>query len=231
VAMYQAMVDALARAEDDPEVRVIVFAGAGGAFTSGNDLMDFMQQPPTGEDSPVFRFLLAIAEGKKPTMAAVRGPAIGIGSTMLLHTDLVYAADDARFRLPFVDLGLVPEGASSFLLPRLAGYPRAADLLLFGEMFDAATARDAGLVAEVLPSAALDERVAARARTLADKPLGALIDAKRLLRASTRDAVRDAMRREGEIFMGRLTSPEAMEAMSAFFEKRKPDFRSIKPGA
>lgn len=227
LAMYEALVSAFEAADRDPEVRVLLLRGAGGAFTSGNDLADFMHQPPTGEDSPVFRFLVALTGARKPIVAAVQGPAVGIGSTMLLHTDLAYAAEDAKLRLPFVSLGLVPEGASSYLLPRIAGPQKAAELLYFAEAFDARTAKEAGLVAEVVPADALEAHARAKAEALAAQPLGALIETKRLLREGVRDQVHQALAREGAKFVERLTSAEAMEAFSAFFEKRKPDFSKL----
>ncbi|MGZ5662668.1 MAG: enoyl-CoA hydratase-related protein, partial [Usitatibacter sp.] len=149
--MYEALAAALGEAERDDSVRVVVFHGAAGIFTAGNDIEDFAKRPPQGEDSPVFRFLEAASRAPKPLVAAVDGPAVGIGTTLLLHCDLVYAGEDARFRLPFASLGLVPEFASSYLLPLVAGYQRAAELLLLGEAFDAQKAYAAGFVTKVVP--------------------------------------------------------------------------------
>jgi enoyl-CoA hydratase/carnithine racemase len=227
VQMYRDIVAGLRAAEDDPQARVIVLRGAGDAFTSGNDLKDFRDTPPAGEDSPVFELLLTLVDMKKPLVAAVRGPAVGIGVTGLLHCDLVYAADDAKMILPFVNLGLVPEGASSLLLPRTAGLARAAELLLHGDPFDAHTALSCGIVSRVCEADALDALVAERVRALADKPAAALRATKQLLRAPIRDEIREALGREGAVFLERLTSPEALEAFSAFLEKRKPDFRQF----
>ncbi len=222
-AMYAALADALVDAAAKPSVRAVVLSGSGGVFTAGNDLGDFLQAPPTGPDSPVFRFLTAAVSFPKPLIAAVAGPAIGIGTTILLHCDLAYAAPDALFKMPFVDLGLVPEAASSLLLPRLAGPARAAELLMFGEAFSAETAREIGLVnaivADDVTGHALD-----RARTLALKPPAALRQTKALLRLVTADAVGDTLAHEGSLFVERLASPEAQEAFTAFFEKRSPDF-------
>ena len=221
-AMYARLADALEEAQDDAGVRAVVLSGRGGVFTGGNDLGDFMMDPPTGPDSPTFRFLRAAAGFAKPLVAAVSGPAIGIGTTILLHCDLAYAAPDAHFKMPFVDLGLVPEAASSLLLPRVAGMARAAELLLLGESFSAETAREIGLVNAVVadPTAHALERAAA----LADKPPAAVRQSKALLKRETADAVGETMAREGALFMERLASPEAQEAFTAFFEKRAPDF-------
>jgi enoyl-CoA hydratase/carnithine racemase len=224
LAMYDAMTAALADAKAGPATAVLL-RGEGGVFTSGNDLQDFMQRPPTGEDSPVFRFLEALVAFDKPLVAAVSGPAIGVGTTMLMHCDLVYASETARFQLPFVNLGLVPEAGSSLLLPRLAGHVRAAELLFFGEPFGAAYAREIGLVNAVLPEAALLDHVRGRLAALSEKPPTALRETKRLLKGlGDPDAVRARMQAEAAVFLERLASPEVAEAISAFFEKRKPSF-------
>lgn len=225
--MYEGLVAALQRAAQDPAIRVLLFVGSGGSFTAGNDLMDFMQNPPKGEDSPVFRFLLALVGCDKPIVAAVEGPAVGLGTTLLLHSDLVYAADTAKFHLPFVNLGLVPEGASSYLLPRISGQVAANELLLLGEPFSAARAKELGLVNQVVPAAELLPLARQKAAALSERPLGALIEAKRLLKAGTKAATLEAMKREGAVFVERLTSAEAAEAFSAFFEKRKPNFKKL----
>jgi enoyl-CoA hydratase/carnithine racemase len=225
LAMYEALTAALARASSDDGIRAVLITGGGGAFTSGNDLKDFMQNPPAGPDSPVLRFLEAISTFDKPIVAAVEGHAIGIGTTMLLHCDLVYAADTARFQLPFVNLALVPEAASSFLLPRLMGHARAAELLFFGEPFDAATAKELGIVNAVLPAAELLTEARKRVQLLVEKAPEALKQTKRLLRAPRADETRKTMLAEGALFIERLASKEVAEAITAFFEKRKPNFR------
>ena len=223
-AMYARLAEVFERAQNEAAVRVMVIRGAGGVFTAGNDLKDFMQEPPRGEESPVFRWLRQLAHFAKPLVMAVEGPAIGVGTTMLLHADLVYAAHGSRFHLPFVNLGLVPEGGSSFLLPRLVGLQKANELLMLGEPFGPEDARALGLVSEVHEPGALYTRVHDRARALARQPAGALREAKRLIRSTTEDSVHEALRREAIVFAERLSSPEAMEAFQAFFEKRKPDF-------
>jgi enoyl-CoA hydratase/carnithine racemase len=224
-AMYTTAVHAIRSAGSDPAVRVIVVTGSGDSFTSGNDVKDFMDTPPTGDDSPVFQFLLALKDSEKPILMAVNGIAVGIGVTMLLHADVVYIADTATLKMPFTTLGLCVEGAASFLLPRMAGHARAAELLLFGEAFDAQTAKEVGLCARVVPAAELASFAHARAQILADeRPLGSLIVTKRLMKAATADRVGKALVDEASEFMARLGSDEAREAFTAFFEKRKPDF-------
>lgn len=218
--MYEGLVAAFEQSESNDEVKVVLLHGAEGVFTAGNDLMDFMQNPPDGENSPVFRFLLALAEARKPLVVAVDGPAVGLGTTLLLHADLVYATDKARFHMPFVNLGLVPEGASSYLLPRLAGYAKANELLLFGEPFGSDVAKEIGLINDVCARDELMSFAAGRAKKLAQRPIGALIASKKLIREGTRAPVLAAIKREGAIFVERLTSQEAMEAFQAFFTKK-----------
>ena len=224
-AMYAGLADALEAAATDRAVRAVVLSGTESVFTAGNDLGDFLMDPPTGPDSPVFRFLAAASTFPKPLVAAVAGPAVGIGTTILLHCDLAYASPDARFKMPFVDLGLVPEAASSLLLPRTAGAMRAAGWLLFGEVFSAQDALAGGLVNEICddPTA----RAIERAQTLAAKPPEAVRLTKALLRRPDAAAVQETMAVEGEHFRDRLASPEAQEAFTAFFEKRAPDFSAF----
>jgi enoyl-CoA hydratase/carnithine racemase len=225
VDMYRGLVAALAAASADDDARVVLLRGAGGAFTSGNDLGDFMQAPPQTPDHPVLQFLRALARFEKPIVAAVEGPAVGIGTTLLLHCDLVFASEDAKLRMPFVPLGLVPEGASSVVLPRMVGPQVAAELLLLGDAFGAERARSLGLVNEVHASGeALHARALERATELARRPPAAVRASKALLRQTTVEEVVAAIDREAAIFAERLQSPEAMEAMSAFMEKREPNF-------
>ena len=226
-AMYTRLHEAVLEAEADPQVRVIYISGREGIFTSGNDMKDFLQNPPAGESAPVFRLLQALLNAAKPIVAAVSGPAVGIGTTLLLHCDLVYCDDTARFRLPFVSLGLCPEAGSSMLLPLMAGHQRAAELLLLGEAFDAATALGIGLVNAVLTPAELQDFALERARRLAAQPAAAVRLTKALMRGAQKSALTAQMAQESEAFVARLHSPEAKEAMNAFMEKRQPDFSAF----
>jgi enoyl-CoA hydratase/carnithine racemase len=223
VAMYAAMADAFEQAATDPAIRAVTITGNGGLFTAGNDLKDFQQSREGGPDMPVFRFLRAIAACPKVVIAGVAGQAIGIGTTMLLHCDLVLAAPSALFSLPFVDLALVPEAASSLLLPRLIGRQRAAKHLILAEPFDAETALRYGLVTEVCEEDQLDLRLQDMARRIAAKPPEAVMLTKRLI-TSTDASIPERMAEEGRMFEERLRSAEAMEAFTAFFEKRPPNF-------
>lgn len=223
-AMYAALADAIVAADADRSVRVMLLHGAGDGFTAGNDLHDFLANPPQTGDRPAFRFLHAISHAAKPIVAAVHGVAIGIGTTMLGHCDLVYAAEGTRFHLPFVNLGLCPEGASSVLLPLTAGYQRAAELLMLAEPFDAAKAREIGLVTEVVPGSELLATAAAAAQRLAAKPPQSLRVTKQLLKRALMPQIEAALAAELREFAARLASPEAKEALTAFFEKRPADF-------
>ena len=223
-AMYQAMADAIKAAEADTKVRVVLIHGKADLFTAGNDLQDFLDNPPRDDNRPVFQFLYGISQAKKPIVAAVAGAAVGIGTTMLLHCDLVYAAPNARLQLPFVNLGLVPEAGSSLLLPALVGYQRAAELLLLGEPFDARKGKEFGLVTEVVPEAELFDTAIAQARKLVGKPAASLRLTKQLMKQGQTAAVAQRIKQESEHFGERLNSPEAKEAFSAFLQKRKPDF-------
>ncbi|MFN5776754.1 MAG: enoyl-CoA hydratase [Burkholderiaceae bacterium] len=226
-AMYAELAEALRGVADDAAVRVVLFQGHETIFSAGNDIGDFLNKPPSTPDSPVFRFLNAIATFPKPLLAAVCGPAVGIGTTMLLHCDLVYAGDNAMFSMPFVNLGLCPEAASSLLVPRLMGYQRAAEVLLMGDPFMAEAALEVGLVNRVVPPTEANALAQQQARRLATKPLSSVIETKRLLKASTTPAVLERMREEGAIFGRMLQEPAAKEAFSAFLDKRKPDFSSL----
>jgi enoyl-CoA hydratase/carnithine racemase len=223
-AMYAALADALAEAAADPATRVLLIAGAPGVFTAGNDLGDFLDDPPRDESAPVFRFLRGISTFEKPVVAAVAGAAVGIGTTMLLHCDFVYAAEDARFALPFVNLGLCPEAASSLLLPLAAGYHRAAEMLLLGEPFDARRAESCDIVTQVVPADQLEDTALGTARKLAALPGAALRVSKALMKRTLAPQIEEAMAAERDAFGARLRSPEAKEAFNAFFERRKPDF-------
>ena len=211
-AMYDALDQALVAAQKDPAVRVVVFQGSETIFSAGNDIGDFLANTPGGEGAPVFRFLHTLAAFPKPLLAAVCGPAVGIGTTMLFHCDLVYAGDNAAFSVPFVNLGLCPEAASSLLLPRLMGYHRAAEALLLGEPFMAEAAQEAGLVSRVVPPAEAKPLAQAQARKLAAKPLSSLLQTKRLMKLGHQAQVMAQMKEEGAVFGRMLTEPAAKEA-------------------
>jgi enoyl-CoA hydratase/carnithine racemase len=226
-AMYGAMADALQAAQSDDSVRVLVFQGHETVFSAGNDIGDFLTNPPSTPESAVFRFLRGLATFEKPLLAAVCGPAVGVGTTMLFHCDLVYAGDNAAFSMPFVNLGLCPEAASSLLVPRMLGYHRAAEALLLGEPFMAEAALEVGLVNRVVPPTEANGVAQAAARKLAAKPLAALIETKRLMKRGQQQHVLDQMAAEGEVFAHLLGAPAAKEAFGAFMEKRKPDFSKL----
>lgn len=227
-AMYTAMSDALDRAAQDDEVRATLITGVGNAFTSGNDVLDFMNAPPEVEATPVGRFLHTITRTNKPVVAAVNGIAIGIGTTLLLHCDLAYAAQSAVFQMPFVNLGLCPEAGSSFLLPQYLGHRKAAELILLGEKFDAQEALRCGLVNAVVSDDALLATALEKAAKLAAHPPASMRISKALLKQTNNATLEQAMREELRHFGERLTSMEAAEAFTAFVERRKPDFSSFK---
>ena len=228
LGMYEQMTSALQEADRDPTVRVVLIHGHTESFTSGNDLKDFVQSPPVGEDSPVGRFITAISRANKPLVAAVSGAAVGIGTTMLLHCDFVCAAEDTRFQLPFVNLALLPEAGSSLLLPMQIGYLRAAELLMLGEPFSAAKALQYGLVTEVSADgpAALKAAEAVAAQ-LSAKPQSALHLIKQLLKGPHAEQLAAQIGDETRHFAEQVRSPEAAEAFHAFFEKRAPDFTKV----
>ena len=222
IAMYERMNAALVEAAADKTVRAVVFASTSDTFTAGNDLADFMERPPTGEDSPVFQFISQLASYEKPLIAAVDGKAIGLGLTMLLHCDFVYVSERASLVAPFVNLGLVPEAASSLLLPKLVGHAKAAEILLLGEPIDGKTAQALGIANAVLPAEQVLPKALETAAKLAEKAPNALKYSKGLMRDSK--AVSERMAKEGALFMEQLSSAEVAEAIGAFFEKRKPNF-------
>ena len=226
-AMYEAMAGALREAEADTAVRAVLFSGTPEVFTSGNDLEDFMLRPPLTDDTPSFRFLHAVSAAAKPLVAAVNGPAVGLGTTLLLHCDLVYAGEDAKFVLPFANLGLVPEFASSYLLPLVAGYQRAAQMLLLGEPFDARKAYEAGFVTQVVPSGEVLDTAWKAAGKLAALPPKSIRLTKQLLKSAHRAQVEAQLAAEGVLFREMLGEPAAREALAAFMQKRKPDFSSL----
>lgn len=227
IAMYEAMTAALQEADTNDAVRVILITGSGSAFTSGNDVLDFMNAPPADENSPVARFLHTVHGLRKPLVAAVNGIAVGIGTTLLLHCDLAYASETATFHLPFVNLGLCPEAGSSLLLTQYLGLRKASELILLGERFDAQTALSLGLVNGVVPADGLMALALAKAQRLAEQPPASVRISKALLKDGNRAAVEHAMREEGRHFMERLTSMEAVEGFTAVMERRKPDFSAF----
>jgi len=226
-AMYAAMADALQQAQADAQVRALVFQGHETIFSAGNDIGDFLHAQAATQDSPAFRFLRAISTFPKPIVAAVCGPAVGIGTTMLFHCDLVYAGDNAAFSMPFVNLGLCPEAASSYLAPQLMGYGRAAEALLLGEPFLAESALEMGLISRIVPPSEANALAQRQARKLAAKPLSALIETKRLMKKGQASMVAERMVEEGASFGRLLREPAAREAFTAFMEKRKPDFSKV----
>ena len=226
-AMYAALADAIARADDDNRIRAVFLQGTADCFTAGNDLKDFQAFRQDGNNKDVSNFLSTISRAKKPIVAAVGGVAVGVGTTMLLHCDLVYAGQGAKFILPFVALGLCPEAASSYLFPKLVGHKQASEILLFGEPFSAAKACEIGLVNAVYPDAEFIDKAYAQAQKLAQQPPASVRITKALLRRPLAQPIADAMAAEREQFSERLKSGESDEAFSAFFEKRKPDFSAF----
>ncbi|MCU4121235.1 enoyl-CoA hydratase [Variovorax sp. N23] len=231
-AMYDALSAALGQASEDAAVHAVLIQGDPTIFSAGNDIADFMataSAPAAApmKDAPGIRFLRTIAAFPKPVIAAVCGPAVGIGTTLLFHCDLVYAGDNAAFSMPFVNLGLVPEAASSLLAPRMFGYHRAAEALMLGEPFMAEAALEVGLVNRVVPPTECNAIAQGQARKLAAKPMSALIETKRLMKMAQQPAVLERIDAEGVSFGQAMRSPAAKEAFSAFMEKRKPDFSKV----
>src|SRR5438105_1341366 len=227
IAMDAALADAISGACEDGETRLITIRGEGQDFAAGNDLADFLEAVPRDEEIPVWRLLRALAECEIPLIAAVHGNCVGIGTTMLLHCDLVIADESARFSMPFVDLALVPEAASSLLFPRLAGRRRAARHLLLCEPFGLDEAVEIGLVSHRAATGSLDQKLDELVAALLAKPPEALWQTQRLLRAGARDEILERMKLESGLFAERLASAEVKEAIGAFFEKRKPDFSDL----
>jgi enoyl-CoA hydratase/carnithine racemase len=226
-AMYDALSDALKQAEADVSVRAVLFQGDGDSYTAGNDLSDFASQArgESAGDSPAHRFIETISKASKPLVAAVQGNAVGVGTTMLLHCDLVYLANNARLMTPFVNLALVPEAASSWLLPLRIGHARAYAMFALGEPIDAAAALACGLANAVVPQAELRKKALQAANTLTKRPAGALSLTKKLMRDHQRIAAQIVA--EGQLFKERLATPEAREAFAGFAERRRPDFTKV----
>ncbi len=222
--MYREMANAINNADEDPSIRVILLHGQKEIYTAGNDLKDFQSPPPSDGSNPVGDFMKTITDAKKPLIAAVGGYAVGIGTTMLFHFDLVYAGNNAKFQLPFVSLGLCPEFGSGYLLPRLAGYQRAAEMFYLGDFFSAQDAYKIGLVNKIFLDENLLEKAMAEAKRLANQPPASVRLTKSLMKRHIPVNLDEIVVYEGVQFMRRLKSPEAKEAFAAFYERRKPDF-------
>jgi enoyl-CoA hydratase/carnithine racemase len=226
-AMYITLANLLNNAAKDDQIRVVLWHGAGGSFSAGNDIQDFLTNPPGAGESPQARLIEALINFDKPIVVAVQGAAIGGGTTMLTHCDFVFAGESARFQMPFINLAVVPEFGSSYTIPARSGYLRAAELILLGLPFNAKRAAELGLVTRVLTDEDLLATATQTARDLAKKPPAALQACKRLMRSSTREQLERAARFENEEFSARVRSAEAREAFTAFIEKRKPSFDAI----
>ena len=226
-SMYTQLGDALEAANVDAAVRVVVFQGDVAIFSAGNDIGDFLKRPPTTQEAPVFRFLRLLATFPKPLLAAVCGPAVGIGTTMLFHCDLVYAGDNAAFSMPFVNLGVCPEAGSSLLAPQMFGYHRAAEALLLGEPFLAEAALEVGLGNRVVPPTECNMLTQMQARKLAAKSLASLMETKRLLKKGNTAELLERINEEAASFGRMLGEPASKEAFTAFMEKRAPDFSKL----
>lgn len=223
-AMYSKMAQAVREAEANAEVRVILFAGQADCFCAGNDLADFINVPPSSTDSPVAQFMFALSACKKPVVTAVSGIAVGIGVTLLLHSDLVFCGENTKLNMPFVNLGICPEFASSLLLPRLMGHVRACELVLLGKPFTAQKAYEYGLVNQLLPNAEVEGAARESALHIASLPPNAVRVTKSILKHWSAERIKEAIPFEAGHFGPMLRQPEAMEAMMAFMQKRKPDF-------
>jgi enoyl-CoA hydratase/carnithine racemase len=230
-SMYTAMAEIFENAAKDDGVRVVLWNAVGDAFCAGNDLEDFLKNPPGSAESPQARLGSALVNLDKPLIAAVQGAAIGGGTTLLAHCDFVYAGETAKFQLPFVNLGLVPEFGSSWSLPARAGHLRAAELILLGLPFDAGHAAELGFVTRVVPDDALLATATETAEKLAAKPPVALQICKRLMKRFPRGQMVEAMKAENEEFAARVRSPEAKQALTAFLNKRRPAFTKSKESA
>jgi enoyl-CoA hydratase/carnithine racemase len=221
-AMYIALADLFNMAAKDDQIRVVLWHGAGDSFCAGNDIGDFLKNPPGPGESPQALLIKALINFDKPLVAAVHGVAIGGGTTMLTHCDFVYASESAKFQMPFINLAVVPEFGSSFTIPARAGYLRAAELILTGQSFDAREAAEIGVVTRVVPNQELLATATDTALKLAQKPPAALQACKRLMKRSTREQLEKAVKLELEEFSERVRSAEAKEAFTAFMEKRRP---------
>jgi enoyl-CoA hydratase/carnithine racemase len=222
--MYKRMADALQQADNNKDVRVVLISGHESVYSSGNDLHDFLDEPPRNESAPAFQFLRNLSQLKKPIVACVRGPAIGVGTSMLFHCDLVYAGEQSSFATPFAKLGLCPEAASSYLLPLIAGFQRASEMLMFGDTITAQRAQEMGFVNEVKPDDQVLNHAKERALKLSQLPPESLRLTKRLMKMAHGSQTLQQILVEASSFFTQLESAEAKEAFNAFFEKRPPDF-------
>jgi enoyl-CoA hydratase/carnithine racemase len=225
--MYVMLADIFNEAAEDDGTRVVLWHGAGDSFCAGNDIEDFLQNPPGPEESPQFKLENALADFDKPLIAAVQGAAIGGGTTMLTHCDFVYAGESAKFQMPFINLGLVPEFGSSLSIPARIGHLRAAELILLALPFDAKRAADLGLVTQVVPDQKLLATASETAKKLAAKPAGALRASKRLMKRPLLEQIKSAIKTENEEFSAQVRSEDAKEALRAFLEKRPPHFAGV----
>jgi enoyl-CoA hydratase/carnithine racemase len=231
-SMYATLADVFDEAATDERIRVVLWHGAGDSFCAGNDVEDFLKNPPGPGDSPQARLMKALIDFDKPLIAAVRGAALGGGTTMLTHCDFVYAGESAKFQMPFINLAVVPEFGSSFSVPARMGHIRAAELILLGLQFDAKRAAELGFVTQVVSDQDLLRTATETARKLATKPAGALRASKRLIKQSFREQTKAAINAENEEFSVQVRSDDAREALTAFLEKRPPDFaKTMKPAA
>jgi enoyl-CoA hydratase/carnithine racemase len=225
-SMYVTLAEIFTDAAKNEQTRVVLWHGAGDSFCAGNDIEDFLKNPPGPGDSPQARLMNALVDFDKPIVAAVQGAAIGGGTTMLTHCDFVYAGESAKFRMPFIDLAVLPEFGSSCSIPAMMGHIRAAELILLGLPFDARRALELGFVNQVVSDKNLLATASETARKLAAKPAGALQASKRLMKRSFRGQIKAAMKAENEAFSAQVRSEDAREAFAAFLQKRPPNFNS-----
>lgn len=222
--MYSILATALRDAATKPMIKIVIINGQEDVFTAGNDLADFLQNPADSKDAPAWEFMLSLVEFPKPLIAAVSGAAIGIGTTLLLHCDLVYASNTAKFMLPFVNLGLCPEAASSFILPRLIGHQKAAKLLMFGDTFSSEEALDLGIINEIVNANEVNEYALTQAKHLLERPITSLMATKKLMKSALMNELKETINQERDEFVELLKGPALKEAVAAFSEKRKPRF-------
>jgi len=224
IAMYEELAKAIIEGDSNPDVRVLLFYGVGDSYCAGNDIKDFQERNPKTRDPNAPNFMISLISAQKPMIAAIHGFAVGVGVTMLFHFDLVYAAKSTILRFPFVNLGLTPEYGSSYLLPKMAGYNKAAELLFFGDKFSAEKAMEIGIVNKIFEDDILISEATKLAETLAEKSPTSLKLTKQLMKKYDAEFLKTFIVEEGRIFVQRQLSEEAQEAFTAFFEKRKPDF-------